>query len=72
MSSGKPLKFTNWGHGQPDNFSHMNNEIEQCIQIFSSGKWGQHQAQKWNDARCSDEVYFICEQDVIQYDYCES
>lgn len=68
MSNGKTVKFTDWGPGQPDNvFRQNDHQYEDCMHIFSL-RYGL----KWNDAFCSDELYFICEQDVIHYEYCAS
>lgn len=50
LPNGRPLSYTNWDAGQPDNYG----TIEHCVQI-----WG---SQKWNDVPCGNQYYFICEE----------
>ncbi|XP_055310894.1 C-type lectin 37Db-like [Sitodiplosis mosellana] len=68
MSTGKVVKFTDWAQGQPDN-QFRENQHESCINIFNIGR-GPGAGLMWNDHLCSAELYFICEQDFIQYGYC--
>lgn len=70
LSIGKPVKFTDWGHGQPSNSS-RENQNESCIHICRVTR-GSRVALKWNDHLCSAKLYFICEQDLIEYEYCAS
>merc|ERR1712137_148233 len=55
MSSNTHLtntSYTNWDHGQPNN----NGGSENCVKMTTGGFW--------NDVSCSDDRFFICEQDV--------
>ncbi|XP_031621807.1 perlucin-like [Contarinia nasturtii] len=70
MGNGRPVSFTNWAPGQPDNLNHY---TESCINIFSNDMvWGPNTAQKWNDIRCSRELNIICEESLIEYEYCST
>ncbi|XP_041355999.1 perlucin-like [Gigantopelta aegis] len=53
MSAGshKPVNYTNWYHGQPDNI-----DEEDCVEL--KGKYGF----LWNDNKCNKRAGFICEQ----------
>ncbi|XP_031631994.1 hepatic lectin-like [Contarinia nasturtii] len=58
MGNGKRMNFTDWGKGQPSN----DHNSEKCMEIYGS--------YKWNDCSCDRKNYFICEQDLIEYQYC--
>ncbi|CAH1786366.1 unnamed protein product [Owenia fusiformis] len=46
----KPMGYTHWGNGQPDN----ENNNENCVHI---GAW----KHTWNDNKCAHRKYYICE-----------
>ncbi|XP_055312725.1 C-type lectin 37Db [Sitodiplosis mosellana] len=66
MGNGKTLTFTNWGGLQPDNLPN-----EDCLQIWNVGD-GPIDDSMWNDRNCSHDLYFICEEEKIEYEYCSS
>lgn len=70
MSIGKPVTFTDWAPTQPDN-SWRDGQHASCIHIVGLG-WGKGTRSKWNDEFCNEELYFICEQYLVQYDHCDS
>ncbi|CAH0547589.1 unnamed protein product [Brassicogethes aeneus] len=57
MSTGRPITFTNWNAGEPNNFEFENGEQENCIELWNRDGKGL----KWNDSPCSFETYFVCE-----------
>lgn len=57
MSSGRPIVFTNWNAGEPNNFKYENGEEEHCLELWNRDGKGL----KWNDSPCSFETYFVCE-----------
>jgi hypothetical protein len=57
MSTGRPLTFTNWNAGEPNNFRYENGEEEHCLELWNRDGKGL----KWNDTPCSFETYFVCE-----------
>ncbi|XKL63417.1 hypothetical protein PGB90_005781 [Kerria lacca] len=57
MSNGRPIVFTNWNAGEPNNFKYENGEEEHCLELWNRDGKGL----KWNDSPCSFETYFICE-----------
>ncbi|KAB0790751.1 hypothetical protein PPYR_15656 [Photinus pyralis] len=57
MSNGRPLTFTNWNAGEPNNFVYENGEEENCLELWNRDGKGL----KWNDSPCSFETFFVCE-----------
>ncbi|VEN40799.1 unnamed protein product [Callosobruchus maculatus] len=57
MSTGRPITFTNWNAGEPNNFEYENGEQENCMELWNRDGKGM----KWNDSPCSFETYFVCE-----------
>jgi hypothetical protein len=57
MANGRPLTFTNWNAGEPNNFRYENGEEENCLELWNRDGKGL----KWNDTPCSFETYFVCE-----------
>lgn len=57
MATGKPITFTNWNAGEPNNFRYENGEEENCLELWNRDGKGL----KWNDSPCSFETYFVCE-----------
>ncbi|XP_068918298.1 uncharacterized protein tfc isoform X4 [Tenebrio molitor] len=57
MSTGRPITFTNWNAGEPNNFQYENGEEENCLELWNRDGKGL----KWNDSPCSFETYFVCE-----------
>ncbi|XP_073968711.1 C-type lectin mosGCTL-7-like isoform X2 [Rhodnius prolixus] len=57
MSTGRPITFTNWNVGEPNNFRYENGEEENCLELWDRDGKGL----KWNDSACSFETYFVCE-----------
>lgn len=57
MSTGRPISFTNWNAGEPNNFKYENGEEEHCLELWNRDGKGL----KWNDSPCSFETFFICE-----------
>ncbi|XP_061401111.1 ubiquitin carboxyl-terminal hydrolase 36-like, partial [Musca vetustissima] len=57
MSTGRPITFTNWNAGEPNNFRYENGEEENCMELWNRDGKGL----KWNDSPCSFETYFVCE-----------
>ncbi|XP_045479161.1 perlucin-like isoform X2 [Harmonia axyridis] len=53
LSTGRPLNFTSWCNGQPDN----GGKNEHCLAIQRLGV----ENYVWNDRSCLDEYNFICE-----------
>ncbi|KAJ8937495.1 hypothetical protein NQ318_011494 [Aromia moschata] len=51
MSTGRPLIYTNWGIGEPNNAQN-----EQCISVRLTKQFF-----TWNDLNCGSQSYFICE-----------
>lgn len=66
IGNGKSVIFTDWSRGQPDGQPNEN-----CLQIWNTGD-GVVDDTKWNDRNCADSLYFICEEDQIEYEYCLS
>ncbi|CAH1783671.1 unnamed protein product [Owenia fusiformis] len=50
----KRFTYTRWDPGEPSN----SNNNEKCVH-FNRAK-----SHRWNDARCDNKYYFICEKDV--------
>lgn len=57
MATGRPITFTNWNAGEPNNFRYENGEEENCLELWNRDGKGM----KWNDTPCSFETYFVCE-----------
>ncbi|GAB6022333.1 hypothetical protein CHUAL_006455 [Chamberlinius hualienensis] len=57
MGTGRPLTYTNWNAGEPNNFKYENGESERCVELWNRDAKGL----RWNDSPCSFETYFICE-----------
>lgn len=57
MSTGRPVTFTNWNTGEPNNFRYENGEEEHCLELWNRDGKGL----KWNDSPCSFETFFVCE-----------
>ncbi|XP_055309320.1 C-type lectin 37Db-like [Sitodiplosis mosellana] len=57
MATGKPITFTNWNAGEPNNFRYENGEEENCMELWNRDGKGL----KWNDSPCSFETFFVCE-----------
>lgn len=57
MANGRPITFTNWNAGEPNNFRYENGEEENCLELWNRDGKGL----KWNDTPCSFETYFVCE-----------
>ncbi|XP_060520346.1 lectin-like [Cylas formicarius] len=57
LSTGRPITFTNWNAGEPNNFEYENGEQENCLELWNRDGKGL----KWNDSPCSFETYFVCE-----------
>ena len=64
MGTGELVRFSNWSENQPDNHDWHAGEAEACLEIWPGGKW--------NDHLCSRLEHFICEQEIIEYEYCLS
>lgn len=61
LSTGRPVTFTNWNAGEPNNFRYENGEEEHCLELWNRDGKGL----KWNDSPCSFETYFVCELEVM-------
>lgn len=48
MATGKPITFTNWNAGEPNNFRYENGEEENCLELWNRDGKGL----KWNDSPC--------------------
>ncbi|XP_050520580.1 C-type lectin 37Db isoform X2 [Daktulosphaira vitifoliae] len=57
LANGRPIGFTNWNAGEPNNFKYENGEEEHCLELWNRDGKGL----KWNDSPCSFETYFVCE-----------
>ena len=57
MANGRPITFTNWNAGEPNNFRYENGEEENCLELWNRDGKGL----KWNDTPCSFETFFVCE-----------
>ncbi|XP_066995797.1 low affinity immunoglobulin epsilon Fc receptor [Anabrus simplex] len=57
MATGRPITFTNWNTGEPNNFRYENGEEEHCLELWNRDGKGL----KWNDTPCSFETFFVCE-----------
>lgn len=57
MANGRPITFTNWNAGEPNNFRYENGEEENCLELWNRDGKGL----KWNDSPCSFETFFVCE-----------
>ncbi|XP_075160772.1 brevican core protein triforce isoform X2 [Haematobia irritans] len=57
LSTGRPITFTNWNAGEPNNYRYDNGEEENCLELWNRDGKGL----KWNDSPCSFETYFVCE-----------
>lgn len=54
MGNNKLATYTNWAPDEPNN----RDKTEKCIHMYDTCV-----GMKWNDLKCSDELYFICERD---------
>ncbi|XP_067646283.1 uncharacterized protein tfc isoform X2 [Eurosta solidaginis] len=61
MANGRPITFTNWNAGEPNNFRYENGEEENCMELWNRDGKGL----KWNDSPCSFETYFVCEVQAV-------
>lgn len=52
MGNKKPMAFTDWSSGQPDN----SGGYENCLEIRAAMNF------KWNDGKCWELNNFICEE----------
>lgn len=71
MGNGKPVKFADWAPNQPS--YRAGDNTEDCMQIFGTNRaqyYGQGDVFKWNDRDCSALLHFICEEEVVEYQYC--
>ncbi|XP_031622484.1 perlucin-like [Contarinia nasturtii] len=67
MGSGKPVNFTDWAVGEP------NGRVEEVACIHYNNDKGNAQSdQKWDDYSCHSKFFFICEQELIEYEYCST
>jgi len=57
MANGKPITYTNWNQGEPNNFQYENGEEEHCLELWNRDGKGL----KWNGSPCSFETFFICQ-----------
>jgi len=57
MSTGRPVKYSNWNAGEPNNFKYDNGEEEHCLELWNRDGKGLG----WNDTPCSFATYFICQ-----------
>ncbi|XP_071454358.1 C-type lectin 37Db isoform X1 [Hetaerina americana] len=57
LSNGRPVTYTNWNAGEPNNFRYENGEEEHCLELWNRDGKGL----KWNDTPCSFETFFVCE-----------
>lgn len=57
LANGRPIGFTNWNAGEPNNFKYENGEEEHCLELWNRDGKGL----KWNDSPCSFETFFVCE-----------
>ncbi|XP_060589123.1 perlucin-like [Ruditapes philippinarum] len=53
----KPITYTNWGPGEPDNSPAMSSHHQDCLAIFESSG-------KWDDGWCETRHNFLCEIDL--------
>lgn len=67
MGTGKPVRFTDWAPGQPDNLG--GKHPENCIHIFGNYR-GTRDALKWNNRECMAELNFICERGASEDEHC--
>jgi len=52
LANGRPMSFTNWGVGEPNN----SGGNERCVEMrFRNQAWS------WNDRLCNTRSFFICE-----------
>merc|ERR1711936_543642 len=57
MGTGKPITYTNWNAGEPNNFQYEDGEQEHCLEMWDRDGKGLG----WNDTPCSFSTFFICE-----------
>ncbi|ENN76499.1 lectin subunit alpha [Dendroctonus ponderosae] len=57
FSTGKPVVFSAFANGQPDNY----NNNEDCIEVLSYSKPG---TWEWNDYPCTERRGFICQERI--------
>ncbi|KAF0768650.1 mannose-binding protein C-like isoform X1 [Aphis craccivora] len=55
LANGRPIGFTNWNAGEPNNFKYENGEEEHCLELWNRDGKGL----KWNDSPCSFETFFF-------------
>lgn len=58
MAYEKPVTFTDWLEGEPNNAGGHEN----CIQIWTPKNF------KWNDESCYTKCNFVCEEDGSEWD----
>lgn len=63
MGNNKPLTYTNWAAGQPNNAL----GLDKCIHLHESVSNDGHLPFTWNDICCVAELNFICEK-LPEYD----
>ena len=52
LSSNKPIPFTNWADGQPNDYEGVDQD---CV----------HGTSQWGDGKCDEALYFICEKQLL-------
>ncbi|CAH1798152.1 unnamed protein product [Owenia fusiformis] len=60
-NSAETASYTNWKTGQPDNWNYPSdpNNQESCMQLGM--QLAGDTSNKWNDARCNEKYFYICE-----------
>ncbi|XP_060084595.1 perlucin-like [Ylistrum balloti] len=53
-ASGKPVTYSNWDDGEPNNGGNDDNN-EHCMEMSQRDQW------KWHDQECEEDRYFVCE-----------
>ncbi|XP_059089711.1 mannose-binding protein C-like isoform X3 [Tigriopus californicus] len=57
LSTGKPVTYSNWNAGEPNNFEYEDGEQEHCLEMWDRDGKGLG----WNDTPCSFQTFFVCE-----------
>jgi len=57
MSTGRPITYSNYNAGEPNNFEYEDGEQEHCLEMWDRDGKGLG----WNDTPCSFQTFFICE-----------